>query len=161
MVQTIERSQVGMGEAAVEAEIQTGVGLPKDLKVVLGFCALGRDSAEVADILSIDQETVKEKEAELQVFFGAPNMAAAVHRAIKARELRVEPEQGRRHINKSQSMVLGFIASGLDNREIGEKFGGKNPNTVRRNVTKPLIKNLGARNRTHAVLLGHKFGYLS
>ena len=52
--------------------------------------------------------------------------------------------------------VLALIAEGLDTAEIGERLFLA-PDTIKTHVAR-ILRKLGARNRAHAVHIGHGFG---
>lgn len=54
--------------------------------------------------------------------------------------------------------VLELVAQGLDTAEIGERLFLA-PDTIKTHVAR-ILRKLGARNRAHAVHIGHRFGLL-
>lgn len=135
--------------------------LPEDLESVLVLGSLGGQCHEIANILSLTEDRVKEVRLELEDFFRVTNVAAATHRAIQTGKLPIarRQEAGPR-LTEHQARALGYIANGLNNRQMGEKFH-KDPRTVKYNIVRPLVAKLEARNKSHLVRLGHEFGQLT
>jgi ATP/maltotriose-dependent transcriptional regulator MalT len=62
-------------------------------------------------------------------------------------------------LTRREMQVLALMAQGRSNKEIGALMGGLAEDTVKAHA-RALFKNLGARDRAHAVALGYQSGLL-
>lgn len=127
---------------------------------ILDFTSLGCTVKDMSAEFNCEVEQVAEVQAELLDLFAAPNMAAAVNRAIQLKKLEVEqqPEPARvQSLTERQLGVLGFIAAGFSNKQIGQIFG-KQHSTFQKNVIRPIFGKIGANGRTHAVRRSYELG---
>jgi DNA-binding NarL/FixJ family response regulator len=135
----------------------------RQIKIIAGV-ARGDGYQEIAERLNIHIETVRRDISKTPAAMGLDNcprtMPAIVDAAYKAGLLTHLPHETRRYepLKSPRHRVLQLIAEGLTNQQIGTRLHVAEA-TAKNYVTH--LQDLGARNRHHAVALGHQLGHLT
>lgn len=148
--------------STIEHSAETSeVYIPQDLEDVLRPIAAGADPRCVERYLpGVSREEAVARMAGLREFFDAKTLAQAVHRAIDQNVLHVRKKSPETQFSDTQISVMGWMAVGLENREIGEKFG-RSKQAFSHNHIKPLFKKMNVSTREAIVVRGHQFSLIT
>ncbi len=133
--------------------------LPEGVEDVLKLVAVGADYRQLHEQLgTTPQEAQGLVDATMTVFDGR-TLAQAMYKATRVKALEIPKRTPNFELTYKQHSVLGFVALGHTNSEIGSEFGFSQ-NEFARNHIKGACKKLGARTRESAVVRGVQFGFL-
>ena len=130
-------------------------------RLELAAASYGLSADEAAKARVVGLKTVRTHRREIIKKFGT-TMAGAVNRAILCGMLEVEPREPDgwvKSITPREMEILDCIAAGLKNAEIAEQL-----NIATRTVcdySHKLLRELGAKNRVHAVRKAYEYGLYS
>lgn len=133
--------------------------LPEGVENVLKLVAVGADYRHVHEHLrTTPQEGQHLVDTTMTVFEGR-TLAQAVYKAMRVGVLAIPERTPNFELTHKQHSVLGFVALGHTNSEIGSEFRSSQDQFARNHI-KSACKKLGARTRESAVARGVQFGFL-